>query len=74
MDPDDAVIAHLDLHSKLSIGIHFGTFKLADDGINQPVVDLYEALKNRSVPPSQFIAPLNGETLPFSKNSSIQKS
>jgi L-ascorbate metabolism protein UlaG (beta-lactamase superfamily) len=67
MDPDDAVKAHLDLHSALSMGIHFGTFKLADDGVNQPVVDLDLALKNREVSSSQFIAPLNGETLYYKK-------
>ncbi|MGH2613204.1 MAG: MBL fold metallo-hydrolase, partial [Rhabdochlamydiaceae bacterium] len=34
MNPVDAVQAHLDLHSKLSVGIHFGTFPLTDEGID----------------------------------------
>jgi L-ascorbate metabolism protein UlaG (beta-lactamase superfamily) len=67
MDPDDALDAHVDLHSSFSIAIHFGTFKLADDEVNQPVTALNQALKNRGMPPSQFVAPLNGQTLFYRK-------
>jgi L-ascorbate metabolism protein UlaG (beta-lactamase superfamily) len=44
MNPDDAVLAHRDLKSKLSIGMHFGTFQLTDEGIDDPVIDLKSAL------------------------------
>jgi L-ascorbate metabolism protein UlaG (beta-lactamase superfamily) len=63
MDPEEAVNAHIDLHSSYSIGIHFGSFKLADEGINQPVVALKKALKNKEISYSLFCAPLNGQTL-----------
>ncbi len=38
MDPADAVQAHLDLGSRRSIGMHYGTFAgLTDEGIDDPV-------------------------------------
>tara|TARA_R110002050_G_scaffold412_5_gene2831 strand:+ start:21450 stop:22436 length:987 start_codon:yes stop_codon:yes gene_type:complete len=55
MNPDDAVMAHKDLKSKLSIGTHFGTFQLTDEPINQPVKDLQKALDDHKVAPDQFI-------------------
>jgi L-ascorbate metabolism protein UlaG (beta-lactamase superfamily) len=67
MDPDEAITAHQDLHSSLAIGIHFGTFKLADDGVYQPVHELNQALKKRAILSSEFIAPLNGQTISYRK-------
>lgn len=40
ISPEEAVRVHLDVQSKLSIGMHYGTFPLADDGLNDPVDDL----------------------------------
>ncbi|RYZ65408.1 MAG: hypothetical protein EOP09_14320, partial [Proteobacteria bacterium] len=44
MDPQDAVRAHLDLKSNLSIGTHYGTFQLTDEGIEDPITELSKAL------------------------------
>ncbi len=55
MNPDDAVMAHKDLKSKLSIGTHFGTFQLTDEPINQPIKDLQTALEKHSVNPEKFL-------------------
>ncbi|MCB0342651.1 MAG: hypothetical protein H6626_01965 [Pseudobdellovibrionaceae bacterium] len=41
MNPDDAVMAHLDLKAKKSLAMHFGTFPLTNEGIDQPIEDLY---------------------------------
>ena len=32
MNPEEAVRAHLDLGARVSIGMHFGTFQLTDEG------------------------------------------
>ncbi len=67
MNPAEAVQAHLDLQSKFSIGTHFGTFKLTDEGIDDPISALSESLINQKVNPNSFVAPKNGQTLFFSK-------
>lgn len=46
--PEDAVVAHETLQAGTSVGIHFGTFALADDGQDQPARDLEAALSRRS--------------------------
>ncbi len=43
MNPEEAVLAHMDLQAKHSIGMHFGTFKLTDEGIDTPLKDLVMA-------------------------------
>lgn len=61
MDPDDAVQAHLQLQSQCSMAIHFGTFKLSDEGQFAPVMALQHALHDHRVPAEQFRAPKPGE-------------
>ncbi len=53
--PEDAVKAHLDLKAKQSVGIHFGTFPLADEGENEPKADLTAALLKYNVHAETFI-------------------
>jgi L-ascorbate metabolism protein UlaG (beta-lactamase superfamily) len=62
MTPADAVQAHLDLHSKHSIGMHYGTFKLSAEGIDKPVFDLKIALQQQALPDSEFITMEHGAT------------
>jgi len=62
MNPDDAVLAHQDLPSKMSLGTHFRTFQLTNEGIDQPVTDLEVALDKYKIPKNQFLAPEPGET------------
>lgn len=40
MNPEDAVLAHLDLKAKQSLGMHFGMFQLTNEGIDTPLQDL----------------------------------
>ncbi len=49
ISPDDAVRAHEDVGAATSVGIHFGTFHLADDGQDEPVEELKRALDSRKV-------------------------
>jgi L-ascorbate metabolism protein UlaG (beta-lactamase superfamily) len=65
-NPADAVQAHLDLGATHSTAMHFGTFQLTLEGIDDPVIALGEALRTRGVPSDQFRAPEFGEsfTLP----------
>jgi len=54
MNPAEAVQAHLDLQPARSIGMHFGTFQLTTEGIDEPVRALGEALASRGVPAGDF--------------------
>ena len=58
--PEDAVRIHQILKSSQSIGMHFGTFHLADDGMDEPEMTLKEVLKKDGIPESEFIAPEEG--------------
>ena len=53
-NPDDAVLAHKDLHSKFSIGMNFGTFQLTDEAINQPIEDLKIAKIKHNLDVNEF--------------------
>ena len=63
MNPDEAVQAHLALESRLSVGMHFGTFRLTDEGIDQPAEALRMSLQTRAVDPAAVRVPCFGETI-----------
>jgi L-ascorbate metabolism protein UlaG (beta-lactamase superfamily) len=65
MNPEDAVNAHIDLHSQNSIGIHFGTFQLTDEGIDEPVHELKRQLEKFKVESRKFITLKNGESVNY---------
>jgi L-ascorbate metabolism protein UlaG (beta-lactamase superfamily) len=54
MNPAEAVQAHLDLEAAESLGMHFGTFQLTSEGIEEPLRALDEACRARSIPRSRF--------------------
>jgi L-ascorbate metabolism protein UlaG (beta-lactamase superfamily) len=37
-----------------SVGMHFGTFQLTTEGINEPLLALEDACRNRKIPPLHF--------------------
>ncbi|MCA9612769.1 MAG: MBL fold metallo-hydrolase [Myxococcales bacterium] len=55
VDPEESVRAHLDLGARTSVGMHFGTFALADDGQDEPLVLLDEARARHGVSPDAFV-------------------
>lgn len=65
MDPAEAVKAHKDLDAKLSIGMHFGTFQLSAEGIEEPLNDLRSALENNGLSKESFITLPEGKTQVF---------
>jgi L-ascorbate metabolism protein UlaG (beta-lactamase superfamily) len=54
MNPEEAVLAHLDLSRPVSIGMHFGTFPLADEAYDEPPQRLKEALIKAQIPGEEF--------------------
>ena len=54
MNPAEAVQAHLDLEASESVGMHFGTFQLTTEGIDEPLRALEDACRANNIPPSRF--------------------
>jgi len=54
IDPAEAVRAHRLLGAQQSVGMHFGTFALADEGMDQAPTDLAAALADQRVDPERF--------------------
>jgi L-ascorbate metabolism protein UlaG (beta-lactamase superfamily) len=65
VNPDEAVRVHRDVGSRQSIAMHFGTFQLTDEPIDEPVRALGEALARHGVPEQHFRVPRFGETMAF---------
>ena len=65
MNPAEAVQAHLDFESHRSIGMHFGTFQLTPEGIDEPLRALAEARTQAGVPDAEFC------TLEFGESTSV---
>jgi L-ascorbate metabolism protein UlaG (beta-lactamase superfamily) len=63
MNPAEAVQAHLDLGAPESVGMHFGTFQLTTEGIDDPLRALESACREKHVPPSRFRTLSFGESL-----------
>ena len=54
MNPAEAVQAHLDLEATESIGMHFGTFPMTTEAIDEPLRALEDARRANNVPVSRF--------------------
>lgn len=52
--PNKAVMIHQEVNSKLSIGMHWKTFCLSDESLDQPPYDLYLAMKEMNLDPLAF--------------------
>ena len=55
ISPEEAVKVHLDLKTEISIAMHYGTFPLADDGQNEPVRDLKQAMNRYDLSEAEFL-------------------
>lgn len=62
IDPIEAVKMHQELGARVSIPMHYGTFRQAEDGYEQPLVDLKSALEKAGLPESTFAIIKEGES------------
>eukprot|EP00299_Pterocystis_sp_00344_P003820 c145_g1_i2.p1 GENE.c145_g1_i2~~c145_g1_i2.p1 ORF type:complete len:209 (-),score=58.15 c145_g1_i2:27-653(-) len=62
-NPSDAVQIHNDLKSKLSIGMHWGTFCYSDEPILEPPNRLQAEMKTKGIPATDFICLRHGQTI-----------
>jgi N-acyl-phosphatidylethanolamine-hydrolysing phospholipase D len=63
VNPEEAVRVHQDLRAGASIAMHFGTFKLTDEGYDDPIVALQAAKEAAGIAGDAFRVPAFGETL-----------
>ncbi len=62
INPAEAVQIHRDLHAKRSVGVHWGTFNLTDEPLDQPPKDLAAARVAQGVADDDFFLLKIGET------------
>jgi N-acyl-phosphatidylethanolamine-hydrolysing phospholipase D len=62
VNPEEAVQIHLDLQAKRSVGVHWGTFDLTDESLDQPPKDLAAARAAKNLPLEAFDLMAIGET------------
>jgi L-ascorbate metabolism protein UlaG (beta-lactamase superfamily) len=60
-NPEEAVLGHLALGAKSSIGHHWGTFQLTNEEIDAPIVALEEARKKYGIAEDTFLAMRPGQ-------------
>lgn len=65
MDPEEAVKAHFDLGAIRSIGMHFGTFQLTDEGIDEPERDLLIYREKAGLKENDFLVLDQGQAIAF---------
>lgn len=62
VNPEDAVRIHRDVKSRLSVGMHWGTFILTDEPVDEPPHRLARARVEQGVDEHAFIVMRHGET------------
>lgn len=62
VDPEEAVQIALDVHARRAIGIHWGTFPLTDEPLDEPPRRLRVALETAGLPPESFVVLARGAT------------
>jgi L-ascorbate metabolism protein UlaG (beta-lactamase superfamily) len=62
VNEDEAVRIHLDVRSRLSMGIHWGTFRLCDEPVHAPLDELPRARARHGVPDEAFVLFALGQT------------
>ena len=63
VDPKCAVKIHKDVHSALSLGMHWKTYRLSDEPLDRPPYDLYRAMTKAHLDPTTFLAVEPGEQI-----------
>jgi N-acyl-phosphatidylethanolamine-hydrolysing phospholipase D len=63
ISPEEALQIHLDIRSRKSVAIHWGTFILTDEPLDEPPQRLKRALERKGVPRESFLILIHGQTI-----------
>ncbi len=67
INPHEAVLIHQHLRATLSVGMHWGSFQLTDEPMDEPPKQLAQALAAQKVNPQAFITLEHGAVLTLSE-------
>lgn len=62
VNPEEAVRMHMDVRSRYSVGMHWGTFILTDEPLDEPPQKLAEALRGQDIQDTEFEVYQHGQT------------
>lgn len=62
VNPEEAVQSHIDLEARFSVAMHWGTFRLTDEPLDEPPARFVEARTRAGVPEERFFMMRHGET------------
>jgi N-acyl-phosphatidylethanolamine-hydrolysing phospholipase D len=63
INPEEALKIHLDVRSKKSVAIHWGTFMLTDEPLDEPPRRLDEARRENGIAEEEFLVLKHGEII-----------
>jgi N-acyl-phosphatidylethanolamine-hydrolysing phospholipase D len=63
VSPEESVKIHLDIGARKSVAIHWGTFILTDEPLDEPPQRLKKALQEQNLPEEAFRVLQHGETI-----------
>ncbi len=63
VNPEESVQIHKDIGSKKSVAIHWGTFILTDEALNEPPKRLAAALQENQISAEDFLVLQHGQTI-----------
>jgi N-acyl-phosphatidylethanolamine-hydrolysing phospholipase D len=63
ISPEESVKVHQDINAEKSVGIHWGTFILTDEPLDEPPKKLAEAVKNAGLDSDAFVVLKHGEII-----------
>jgi L-ascorbate metabolism protein UlaG (beta-lactamase superfamily) len=63
VNPEEALQVHLDLRSQKSVAIHWGTFILTDEPLDEPPQRLKKARREKGLSDEEFLLLKHGETI-----------
>lgn len=62
INPDEAAQIHKDTRTRQTLGIHWGTFELTDEPLDQPIGDVEKARKTHKLTENEFRVVNHGES------------
>jgi len=63
LNPDEALKTFVDLEAKKAVAMHWGTFILSQEAVDEPINAIKSNLKNQGISESKFLILKHGETI-----------